>query len=596
MTLAEPRSLLPEEVAIEHLSLFQRLRALPAMRLKRGRVCVLIALLLFALLIIKDAWVTEDAYITLRTVFNFTHGYGLTWNVGERVQAYTHPLWMFLLSGVYVVVRNAYWSALLLSIATSCAAGAILAIGIAHSYQRAVVAITILAASKAYVDFSTSGLENPLTHLFIVLFALVYFRWPSGVKRLLCLALLAGLATFNRMDTGLMFLPALAIAAYAQVASGVRPATDSVRQLTTSRLMSIQLLVSRMWASRQLVPALLPSAFRVALVLGLGFIPLVAWEVFATWYYGFPFPNTAYAKLHTGISHWAMILQGLKYVASSYLFDQVLILGMIAGISLPFITRNRRSMPLAAGALLYIAYAINVGGDFMAGRFFTAPFLFAVIFLAHDRLPVVKLPGRLSTLRFTWKHAVFAMMVLGVFTLHSRWLPDYSILTGSNIDDNGVADERDYYVGASTIWAIGFGPAVPHSDWIVWGEQARMRGAKIEVFSAIGFYGFAAGPSVHIVDPYALADPLLARLPAEPDWRIGHYRRLLPDGYIQTIESGHDQMRDAGLGQYYDKLRILTQGNLMDPHRLVEIWKFNTGQYDYLLNGYDTELIQLQGR
>ncbi len=44
---------------------------------------------------------SDDAYITLRTVDNFINGYGLTWNISERVQAYTHPLWMFLLS-IYI--------------------------------------------------------------------------------------------------------------------------------------------------------------------------------------------------------------------------------------------------------------------------------------------------------------------------------------------------------------------------------------------------------------------------------------------------------------------------------------------------------------
>jgi arabinofuranosyltransferase len=31
--------------------------------------------------------------------------------------------------------------------------------------------------SKAYIDYSTSGLENPLTHLLIVLFFIVYFNY-----------------------------------------------------------------------------------------------------------------------------------------------------------------------------------------------------------------------------------------------------------------------------------------------------------------------------------------------------------------------------------------------------------------------------------
>ena len=40
----------------------------------------------------------DDAHMTFRSVWNFVHGYGLTYNPDERVQAYTHPLWMFAIS------------------------------------------------------------------------------------------------------------------------------------------------------------------------------------------------------------------------------------------------------------------------------------------------------------------------------------------------------------------------------------------------------------------------------------------------------------------------------------------------------------------
>jgi hypothetical protein len=54
--------------------------------------------LLYVLAFIRNAWICDDAYITFRTVDNFIQGYGLRWNIQERVQTYTHPLWMFLLS------------------------------------------------------------------------------------------------------------------------------------------------------------------------------------------------------------------------------------------------------------------------------------------------------------------------------------------------------------------------------------------------------------------------------------------------------------------------------------------------------------------
>ncbi len=48
----------------------------------------------------------DDAYITFRTVENFANGFGLTWNVTERVQAYTHPLWMLLTTALYMPTRS----------------------------------------------------------------------------------------------------------------------------------------------------------------------------------------------------------------------------------------------------------------------------------------------------------------------------------------------------------------------------------------------------------------------------------------------------------------------------------------------------------
>jgi arabinofuranosyltransferase len=105
----------------------------------------------------------------------------------------------------------------------------------------------------------------------------------------------------------------------------------------------------------------------------------------------------------------------------------------------------------------------------------------------------------------------------------------------------------------------------------------------------MGYYGFVAGPHVYIVDQLGLCDPLLARLPAQRPWRIGHFERSVPDGYVETLESGHNRFVDPHLALYDDKLRIATRGNLWDPQRLIEIWKLNTGAYDYLLVDYNRD-------
>ena len=71
---------------------------------------------LYALVVLQNAWLCDDAFITLRTVDNWVGGYGLRWNAAERVQAYTHPLWMFLLATCYFFTEEAYYTALVLSL------------------------------------------------------------------------------------------------------------------------------------------------------------------------------------------------------------------------------------------------------------------------------------------------------------------------------------------------------------------------------------------------------------------------------------------------------------------------------------------------
>jgi hypothetical protein len=117
-----------------------------------GKRVVVVALALFFCVLIKNAWLSDDAYITLRTVSNFIHGYGLTWNADERVQTYTHPLWILLLSGTYFCVRSIYFSSLLLSLGVSAIAITLFAFRLVKSPLVAVVGLTILAASKSFVD------------------------------------------------------------------------------------------------------------------------------------------------------------------------------------------------------------------------------------------------------------------------------------------------------------------------------------------------------------------------------------------------------------------------------------------------------------
>src|SRR5688572_4734433 len=83
---------------------------------RHERLAILAGVALIALLALKCAWVSDDAYITFRVADNLVHGHGPRWNVDERVQAYTHPLWMALVAVFHAVTREPYFTSIALGL------------------------------------------------------------------------------------------------------------------------------------------------------------------------------------------------------------------------------------------------------------------------------------------------------------------------------------------------------------------------------------------------------------------------------------------------------------------------------------------------
>ncbi len=517
----------------------------------------LLLLALFALVIVRRAWVSDDAYITFRTVDNFLHGYGLVWNVSERVQAYTHPLWMFLLMGADALTREIHFTSLVLSILTSCAALYLLATRITSSHLAAAFAVLALTLSKAFVDYSTSGLENPLSHLLLVLFVIVFLSNerrslinlptnspPTKERRSLIgppfwLALLTSLLLLTRLDLALLVAPACLL----------------------------------FLAQNFNKPTLRQLAF--------GSLPFLAWEGFSLFYYGFPFPNTYYAKLSTGIPQIELTRQGIQYLLNTLEFDPLTLLLILAGVLVAFTLRTRKPTALALGILLYLAYVIRIGGDFMAGRFLTVPLLLAVILLTQLDFDALPLPQTLL---------IFAIPLLLGLNAPDAPLDFHDTATlqtpTEHVDHRGISDERLNYAPFTAPLALPRDAVPPTHIWAWQGTRDAGGDRPFATKFGIGFYGYNAGPDIYIIDQLALADPLLARLPAARDihWRVGHYLRDLPGGYERTLETGKNTIKNDDLALYYDKLTLITRGPLFSKTRLLEILKMNLGMYDDLIH------------
>lgn len=519
-----------------------RSRPASSASLRDRAVPVLLALSIayFAFQVVRTIWVSDDAFITLRTVDNLVHGFGLRWNVAERVQTFTHPLWLAVVTPVYALVRDPYYAVTLVSLATTFVAIFVLVFRSGVPRVHATVAVLALALSKAFVDYSTSGLENPLTHLLVLLLALELLRAAPWDDKALRVGLLGGLLGLNRLDLLLLAAPALAFT-----------------------LIKVR-------------------SHRARLKLLSGLAPLVAWELFAAFYYGSFFPNTTLAKLQTGIPAGELVMQGVTYLKNSLLWDPLTLTATAAGVALALVGRRAGPILLAAGVVLYLAAVVRVGADFMSGRFLTGPFLAAVMLLAAARWP-----------RPAWFPFSMAALVLVLVVLSPR--PAWNVSTSKElseaelVDDSGIADERRYYFRTSGLFSGSPGWRRPTVEATLRARDLGCSQTEIAVEGAVGVTGFYAGRAVHVVDIHALGDPLLARLPmvaADPffasfmrswkkpsdrPWRIGHFLRNVPDGYLTTLLAGRNAIKDPTVAQLYERVRLLARAPLLAPGRLSAV-------------------------
>jgi arabinofuranosyltransferase len=496
------------------------------------------------LLILKAAWLSDDAYITLRTIDNFWNGYGLRFNAIERVQAYTDPLWMLLIGSLYGITGEAYFTTIAVSLA--CVAATFFLLIRRLPPMAAGLAMLLLMSSRAFVEFSTSGLENPLSHLLLVAFWLA----PSASP------LLAALCCLTRLDLVLLVAPRV---------------------------------LAWLWSHP-------PRMWRALAVAAL---PLLAWFAFATIYYGTPLPNTVLAKLNTGVSHAELMQQGFYYLQESLMHDPVTLPTIAIACVWAIATRSIDAIGLAAGLALHIAYVISVGGDFMSGRFLSAPFVCAALFLSQ------RAAAAFASRRVILAGAAAAVIIASLIATASPlrvWQPEPTRpeLFGAVQDFHGVLDERRFYYPFSGLLTVLGGTSEPAKHpWAAGGLQARGLPGVI-MFQAVGLLGYHAGPGVYVIDPVALVDPLLARLPAEPHWRIGHFQRTVPDGYGDSLRACQqhvfprgvlappthhclewpedtNRIVDPAIARQYDLIRLVTQGPLFTAARWRAILRLNTG-------------------
>ncbi|MFB3786420.1 MAG: hypothetical protein ACE15F_08620 [bacterium] len=428
------------------------------------------SLLLPVWLVLADFDLVDDSYIPMVYARNLASGHGIVFHPGgERVEGYTSFLWLVFLTlayGLHIpLTQAAYWTSLAMGMA---------GIGLAvFLYRQAYHPDTSLAVGSlfwpcmaglaavcdvSYAAWSASGMETT-AYAFLLLglaYALIkpWPVWPA------CLLLL--LVSLIRPE-GLAFVLMVVAAWYG---SGL---------ITRASLWRLALIVA--------LPVSLFLAFRMA-------------------YFGYPFPNTFYAKHDFGGMY--LLGRGFEYVTYYFRPRPFFLFGLFALLLEERAARKGTGL-IAGFALLQIALVTAEGGDHFTLHRFLVPAIpfFSILgirgfVLCARRLVIGKInPAERSRTRTAW--CVLGFGVLLLLPAHAIQLFDFKKDTRCNF-----AQGAQYHLSVvkwTRSWAkVG-----------LWLQEKYPSGTKIAVINAGAIPYFC---ELNCIDMLGLNDVTIAHTPA----------------------------------------------------------------------------------
>jgi len=295
----------------------------------------------------------DDAFIALRYAKNLSEHGELAYNLGQRVEGFTSPLWVLLLAAAGRIGVPLMSAARVLG-----GAATILTFGALALFWDelepddpwfGIVPAIALAGSAPIAAWTFGGLETPL---FVALFTLG-------------LALVARAARRRDLRSSLYAGITVAFCTLCRPEGATLIAIGSV---------AVGLTVSRKSASGW--HRFLAWALPLALVVG-------GYELFRLRYYGYPLPNTFYVKT-SGDGLWQRGTSYLAFAASEFgwplVCAYVLSFAYLSlGARLPERWRPRTGQLLARSAsvasIVHLLYVARVGGDFLDLYRFLTPLL-----------------------------------------------------------------------------------------------------------------------------------------------------------------------------------------------------------------------------
>ena len=119
----------------------------------------------FAFIVFWESWTCDDAYHSYIMARHLAEGKGLVYNVGYRVTASTCPLLTLIQAGVYKILHNMFATGVVIGIACSVAAAAVLFFKFCTKLRYAIFAFFAMILSYSFMSFTTISVLPTLTYL-----------------------------------------------------------------------------------------------------------------------------------------------------------------------------------------------------------------------------------------------------------------------------------------------------------------------------------------------------------------------------------------------------------------------------------------------
>ena len=488
------------------------------------RLAVLLGFILLTAVYYKLAseasFIQDDAFTSLRYVQNFVDGNGLVFNIGERVEGYTNFLWVLLLSAVSFLARalnlnpNLPFTAQFLStlfgvlilVSTYLLAKKIIAKNFSGSIISSLLALSATAMvlfTTPFIYWSVSGMETSLFVSLTLLSVYFFLDFETRSKRN-TFVIISVLNSFLRPEGMFFFI----------------------------LLMSFKLIRNFLSAEELKLGKKIKSTFDSSIKKSLIVyaVPVIAYIIFRLLYYGYPFPNTFYAKTEFTTQ---FLTRGWNYYIN--FLEEYLLFGFFY---LPFLIQLMRSKTnakeniLIGFALVYTITIIVIGGDVLpVNRFFLTimPLLFILFINSSAELIEEFLKGKLNVIA---KYSlVIIVLCYSVFN-YSRNLP---VMMEKRAYEIGLVTKMKIYAELLKYVEKDEIKSLPS----VAGGKAGKSKIKNKSFSVamstIGTFSFYSG--ARVIDLVGLTDEYVAHNPKEVEgideelpviWKERHYNA----GYV----------------------------------------------------------------